>query len=137
MESLLWLHAAWRWFVLVLAGLVTLKALLGWLRRQPFGQLDNRLGMTYTMVMDLQVFFGLILWFFGPFGLRNLAQAMGNAGLRFIVVEHPVLILLALALAHIGRARSRKATADVARHQAGAIFYGLSFLLVALVFVPR
>jgi hypothetical protein len=58
----LWeLHAIWRW-VMLLAGLVVvLKALAGWLGRQSWAKLDDRLGMIYTAVVDVQFLMGLIL----------------------------------------------------------------------------
>jgi hypothetical protein len=129
------LHAIWRWVLLVAAVVVVLKALIGWLGKRPFTKLDDQLGLIFTMVVDIQVLLGLIIWLFGPLGLRNLSQAMGNAALRFIVLEHPILMLIALAFAHVGRARSKQATDDVAKHRISFIFYLLSFVFIALIFV--
>jgi hypothetical protein len=81
------------------------------------------------------VFLGLIIWLFGPMGLQTLSQAMGNAALRFIVLEHPILMLIALAFAHIGRARSKKAADDTAKQRISFIFYLLSFIFIALIFL--
>ncbi len=47
------------------------------------------------------------------------------------------MILLALVLAHIGRVRSRRIRNDAAQHRTALLFYSLSFLLVALVFLMR
>lgn len=132
------LHAVWRWVLLVAAIAVVIKALIGWLGRRPFTKLDDQLGMGFTMIVDIQVFLGLILWLFGPTGLRNLSLAMGNSALRFIALEHPILMLIALAFAHIGRARSKKAADDTAKHRISFIFYLLSFIFIALIFLlPR
>lgn len=121
--------------LLVVAALAVLKALIGMLGKQPWRKLDDQLGLTYTLVMDIQFLLGLILWLFGPTGLRMLSNVMGNAYGRFIALEHGLLIVIALALAHIGRARTRKADAAAAKQRAALIFYGLSFVFVALVFV--
>ena len=131
------LHAVWRW-VLLIAGLaVVIKALLGWLGKRPWTQLDDRLGMIYTIVVDIQFLLGLILWFIGPFNFQQLSVAMSNPLLRFYLVEHPILMLVALALAHIGRSRSRKAATDAGKHKAAFIFYLLSLLFIVLIFVLR
>jgi hypothetical protein len=135
MAFVLQLHAIWRWVLLVAAIVVVIKALVGWLGRRPFTRLDDQLGMAFTVIVDIQVFLGLIIWVFGPLGLRNLSQAMGNAALRFIVLEHPILMLIALALAHIGRVRSKKAADDTAKHRTSFIFYLLSFIFIALIFL--
>ena len=137
MGFVLQLHAIWRWVLLVAAIAVMAKALIGWLGKQPFGKLDNQLGMAFTMIVDIQVLLGLIPWLFHQPGLQNLSQAMGSAPLRFIVLEHPILMLVALAFAHIGRSRSKKLTDSAARHRTSLIFYLLSLVFIALIFVMR
>ena len=135
MGLLLTLHSIWRWVLLAAACVVVVKALVGWLGRRPFTQLDSQLGLAYTITVDIQVLLGLLLWLFGPLGLRTLSQSMGDAELRFIVLEHPILMLIGLALAHIGRTRSRKGESPVAQHRAAFIFYGLSLVCIALIFL--
>jgi hypothetical protein len=94
--------------------------------------------MAFTIIVDVQVLLGLIIWLFGPLGLQTLSQSMGDAALRFIVLEHPILMLIALAFAHIGRARSKKASDDTAKHRISFVFYLLSFVFIALIFLlPR
>jgi hypothetical protein len=135
MEFVLQLHDIWRWVLLIAAIVVLVKALIGWLGKQPFTKLDDRLGMAFTMIMDIQVLLGLILWLFHQPGLQNLSQAMGNAALRFIVLEHPILALIALAFAHIGRSRSKKLADATAKHRTSFVFYLLSLVFIALIFV--
>jgi hypothetical protein len=135
MGIVLQLHAIWRWVLLVAAVVVVLKALIGWLGKRPFTRLDDQLGLIFTMVVDIQVLLGLIIWLFGPIGLKTLTQAMSNPGLRFLALEHPILMLIALAFAHIGRARSKQATDDAAKHRTSFIFYLLSFVFITLIFV--
>ena len=138
MAFVLQLHAIWRWVLLVAAIVVVIKALVGWLGKRPFTKLDDQLGMAFTVIVDIQVLLGLILWLFGQLGLRNLSQAMGNSALRFIVLEHPILMLIALAFAHIGRARSKKAADDTVKHRTSFVFYLLSVVFIALIFLlPR
>ena len=138
MAFVLQLHAIWRWVLLVAAIVVVIKALIGWLGKRPFTRLDDQLGMAFTMIVDIQVLLGLLIWLFGPLGLQTLSQAMGNAALRFIVLEHPILMLIALAFAHIGRARSKKASDDAVKHRTSFVFYLLSMVFIALIFLlPR
>ena len=135
---LLQLHGLWRWVLLIVALVTTVKALLGWLSKQSWDKADNQLGMAYTMILDLQFLLGLLLWLVGPINLGLLAQgAMSNAYPRFILVEHPLMILIALVLAHVGRALTRKGTEPPKQHRTAFIFYGLSLLFVALVFFAK
>jgi hypothetical protein len=131
------LHMIWRWVLLVVALVTLVKALMGWLGKQPWTQLDDRLGMFFTLAVDIQFLLGIILWFVGPWRITNAGALMGNSLGRFMVIEHPLFLLIALALAHIGRSRSRKAATDVGKHKTAFIFYLLSFLFIVLIFILR
>lgn len=131
------IHMIWRWVLLAAALAAVIKALLGWLGKRPWTQLDDRLGLFFTIAVDVQVLLGLILWFVGPFRITNAGNLMSDALGRFMVIEHPLFLLIALALAHIGRSRSRKAATDVQKHKLAFIFYLLSFLFIALIFILR
>ncbi len=135
MDVILQLHGLWRW-VLLIAALVTAgKAMIGWLGRQPWGKVDSQLGLVYTIIVDLQFLLGLLLWIGGPFNVSLFATgAMSDTYQRFILVEHPLLILIALILAHVGRTLSNKATAPAQKHRLAYTFYGLSLICVAAVF---
>ena len=129
------LHAIWRWVLLAAAILVVAKSLIGWLGKQPWTQLDDRLGLAYVITVDVQVLLGLIIWLFGPIGLKTLTQAMGNPGLRFLALEHPILMLISMAFAHIGRSRSKRMDDPLAKHRTAFIFYTLSLLFLAAIFL--
>jgi hypothetical protein len=130
-------HSIWRWVALVVAIVVVIKALAGWLGKQPWSALDDRLGLFFTIAVDIQVLLGLIAWLIGPFNVTQMSGAMGNPLLRFYLVEHPLFGLIAVALAHIGRRRSRRAQPDVQKHRGAFIYYLLSFLFIVLIFVMR
>jgi len=66
---------------------------------------------------------------------RDMAATMGNRDLRFFVVEHPVAMILAMVLANVAVARTRKAGTDAARFRIAAILVTLSLVLV-FVMIP-
>jgi hypothetical protein len=129
------LHSWLRWLV-ILAGLVAfVRAVSGASGTKSWTPSDDRAGFWFTMALDLQVLIGLALYFF----LSPLtAQVMGDFGgamkdshLRFWAVEHGFGMLVGVALAHVGRARARKAD-SLRRHKVAAIFFGLALLAVAV-----
>jgi len=134
MPVVLMLHSIWRWVVLVAAVAALVKAFSGWLGKRPYDSLDRRLGMFYTIAIDIQVLLGLILWF----GERRFATitGAGTAGGQslFFGIEHPLLMLLALGLAHMGYSRSRKAVGGNPQRTA-ALFY-LGSLIVIIAAIP-
>ena len=89
--------------------------------------------------MDLNVVLGLILYLFlSPItqaAFANFGVAMSDANLRYFAVEHILGMIVALVLAHVGRAVSKRATDTIKKHRAAAIWYTLSFL-ISLAMIP-
>ena len=128
------LHNVLRWLVL-LAGVV---ALLRYYRGLATGAAWTRadaVSLTaYAQTQSLQLLLGLVLYFFlSPVGMRALGDmgaAMRNSDTRFFAIEHPIAMILGVALAHVAIRRTRKAATDAARFRSAAILVTLSFLLV-------
>jgi hypothetical protein len=57
---------------------------------------------------------------------------MASGDMRFFALDHPLEMLAALILAHVGSALSRKAPDDAGRHRRAAILYTLSLAAVLL-----
>lgn len=137
--AFLTIHNLLRWVVLI-AGLVTvIRAIAGLSGNRTWQRADDRAGLIYTVAFDLQVLVGLILFFaLSPITTRALgdfAAAMGNTLMRYFTVEHSLLMLVALVLAHVGRTLSRRAPTDRAKFRRGAIWFTLS-LIVLLAAIP-
>lgn len=49
---------------------------------------------------------------------------------RFWAVEHMMMMIIAVALAHIGSGRIRKGADDQAKHRAAAIFFTIAFVVI-------
>ena len=131
---LLTLHNITRWLLIIAAVIALYSAFSGWLGKKAWTKQDDRAGMMFTSLFDLQVLFGLILYFFvSPIttaALRNFGAAMSNSSMRFFAVEHFVMMLIAMGLAHVGRAQSRKAGTDSAKFKRAAIWFTVSVVLL-------
>ena len=116
-------HSWLRWAVLA-AGLAA--AFRG-------GARESSAGKWFTILLDVQIVLGLLLYFvLSPFtksALGDFGAAMRNSQLRFFAVEHVFGMVIGVALAHIGRAKIRKASAD-RRPRLALIFYGLALLAI-------
>ncbi len=128
------LHNITRWLVVVFALLAIVRGIQGWSGRREWTRADDRAGVLFASMLDIQVLLGLILYFlFSPTTPRlfsNFGQAMSDPNARFFGLEHVFWMVLALIIAHVGRVISRKAQAAPAKHRAAAIGYGLAFLVV-------
>lgn len=126
-------HSGWRWILLAL-GLVTVVVyLMGWLNGRHYRKLDNRLGLYFVIAADIQLLLGLVLFVV----LSPLTRPLFAGGniiqddtVRFYVLEHPLMMIVALVLIHVGRARQRRRDESHAKFRLGVIYYGLALALM-------
>ena len=127
-------HDTLRWLLLISLVVTLVKYLAGWMGNQPWKKLDNVLGIVFTSLMDLQVLTGLILYFFlspiTKMAFSNFGAAMKDTGLRFYAVEHFSMMLIAVVLVHIGRAKSKKAKTDIGKFRIASIFFLIALVLM-------
>jgi hypothetical protein len=129
---LLALHDDLRWLVLLSAFVAVIAALTGLLAGRPFLPIGRVTGVVFISVMDLQFLLGLILCFLSPWVAQfwsSPAAAMKVKEARFFGMEHLVIMIAALALAHIGAARSKRAGDDSKAYRTALVWFSLSLLL--------
>jgi hypothetical protein len=135
-DLVLTLHSLVRWAIVILGVVAVVRAFLGWRGNKPWAQLDDRLGLGFTSAMDLNLLLGLLLYFvLSPIttgAFQDFGAAMGNSDVRFYAVEHILVMIIAVVVAHIGRARSKKAASDQGKFKQAAIFFTVAMLLVLL-----
>lgn len=133
-DFLLTLHSLLRWVVVIAAVLAVVRGFLGWSGNRPWSGLDDRLGLIFTISLDVQVLLGLLLYFvLSPItraALSNLSAAMSNDVTRFFLAEHFPLMLIAVVLAHSGRSQARKAADNQKKFRQTAIWFGIALLLI-------
>jgi hypothetical protein len=133
------LHSWIRWIVLVLTLLAALGGLRGRLGGSAWTPAHRKMNLMATVAIDVQLLLGLALYLFlSPFtseAFGDFGAAMSTPTLRYWVVEHAALMLIALVLAHVGNVSARRANSDEARHLRSAVFFGL-VLLLTLVGTP-
>lgn len=111
------LHSANRWLIVVVALLVLVLALWGYLASRRFTWWDDRAGLVYLVLMDLQIVLGLLLLVIGSY--RSLGVALA----------HAAVMIVAITIAHLGRWRARRIGADRLAH----LLQGVSTLLSLVV----
>jgi hypothetical protein len=77
---------------------------------------------------------GLVLYFilspFTKIAFQDFGGAMADSSLRFWAVEHLAGMIIGIALAHVGRAKIRKAPNDARRHRLAVIYFGLALVVI-------
>jgi hypothetical protein len=127
LDLLINIHSVFRWVVLLTAVLAIGVAMMSATGTRRWGVIGDRSSLFFTIAMDVQFLIGLLVWVLGQ-------RWQGDVGLGWL---HPLAMLVAVALAHVGRARAdrdRDATSTDKGRQA-AIFFTAS-LLVILIAIP-
>ena len=128
------LHNTLRWLILLVAFATLIKYFIGWFSQKSWQKSDNVLGIIFTAAMDLQLLVGLVLYFFlSPItqtAFRNVGEAMKNADLRFYLIEHVFMMLIAIILVHVGRSRSKKALLSRRKFGIALFYYGIAYIII-------
>ena len=123
-DVVLILHSWVRWAAIVVGFL----ALATTVASRP-GASAGRAGLFFTVVLDIQFLLGLILLLttnaFSDFG-----ATMRDPIARFYTVEHETIMIVAIALAHMGRVLARKASTPAAARTRTIVFFTLSVVLL-------
>ena len=133
------LHNLTRWIVIAAGLYAAIRFWRGWLQGGSWTSRESNTSRLFVTTLDIQFLFGILLYFFfSPLtrkAFSDMGVAMRNAPVRYFVVEHVVMMLAAIVLAHVGSARVKRATSDVAKFQTAALWFGVS-LAAILGFVP-
>lgn len=135
---LLVLHSYLRWAVLGLAVAGLVRAFSGFRAGRGWVAADERLAKLTLASIDTQLLLGLALYFVSPVvstARQNMAAAMHDRTLRFFSVEHLSMMLLAVAVAHIGRVRAKKHGEAPARHKTTLLTL-VGFLVLVAASIP-
>lgn len=140
--KLLALHSWNRWLVLALGIAATVNAF----RTTPTvidGRArGSRWDMFFQMAVDIQVLFGLLLYFgLSPFtseAMTNLGAAMKSPMLRFWAVEHEALAFVSVILVRLGRVLAvNSKTPEARRSRRLYCFIAALVLMLAAAFLQR
>ena len=124
MQFIFQAHSGWRYIVILAAVLAIVKFLIGWLSQGKWSRMDQGLGATLPIVMDIQLLLGLVLYLMAPSAWFN--------GRNIGVGEHFGTMLLAIISAHVTWSRVKKSEATADKFRTGALGYLIAGLLVGL-----
>ncbi len=131
------LHGSWAYF-LILVFLITLIMYIGALVKNKVFDYTRefRLASFTLIVFTIQILLGLTTWFTSHYfeGIQNgqMSNFMKNATDRLLVLEHPVMMLIAWFLTIYGYKRMKNAMTSKKKYMAVIITYGTALLLVLI-----
>jgi len=139
-RAIYYLHSYWAYMVILVVFLATINTLIGVFSKKPYGAKDFRISLFALICTHLQLLIGLILFFVSPkivwFSENvDMGLIMKNSTMRMYNVEHPLLMIIAIALITIGYSKHKKKLSSAPKFKTLAIFYTLAFAAI-LAMIP-
>ncbi|MDY2586084.1 hypothetical protein [Winogradskyella aquimaris] len=136
METIQFIHSGWAYIVLLVLIIATVNALIKFFGNKEYGALDFRLALFSLITMHIQLLIGIILFFTkGYFDEMSVGEVMKNDSIRKLAVEHPTLMIIAVALVTIGYSKHKKKLVSKPKFKLLSIFYSIA-LIAVLYMIP-
>ncbi|MAB48539.1 MAG: hypothetical protein CMC05_07900 [Flavobacteriaceae bacterium] len=136
METIQFIHSGWAYIVLLVFVIATFNALIKFFGNKEYGAIDFRLALFTLITMHIQLLLGIILWFTkGYFDEMSVGEVMKSDAVRKLAVEHPTLMIIAVALVTIGYSKHKKKLVSKPKFKLLAIFYSIA-LAAVLYMIP-
>jgi len=128
------LHSGWAYITLLILIFAVVNAVIGLNSKKEFTDKDLRISLFTLIVAHLQLIIGFIAYFLSAqfeYVLDNgMGAAMKEPSIRLFVVEHPLMMILAITLITMGFSKHKKQNTDKGKFKTIALYYGLGLLFV-------
>lgn len=135
MEIVQFIHSKWAYLVLLVLILATFNALIKFFGDKEFDAKDFRISLFALITMHIQLLIGIVLFFMKDYfstieQVGGMSEVMKNSALRNLIVEHPLTMIIAVALVTIGYSKHKKKLTSKPKFKMLAIFYTIALVLV-------
>lgn len=128
------LHSGWAYITLLLLIVAVVNVIIGLTSNKEFKDKDLRISLFALIVTHIQILIGFVAYFlsaqFTFLRENGMGEAMKNSEIRLVIMEHPLMMILAVVLITIGFSKHKSKTTDKAKFKTIAIYYGIALLFV-------
>ena len=128
------LHSGWAYITLIILIFAVVNAFIGFTSKKEFKEKDLRISLFTLIVSHIQLIIGFIAFFmsaqFSHVLKNGMGAAMKDASIRLFVVEHPLMMILAIVLITMGFSKHKKQTTANGKFKTIALYYGLGLLFI-------
>ena len=128
------IHSYWAYIVLITLIFAVVNAIMGLTSKKEFSAKDLRISLFALIASHIQLIIGFFAYYMSDFyvTMKNIGmgEVMKNSELRKILVEHPLVGIIAIALITVGFSKHKKKSTDAAKFKTIAVFYSIALLLV-------
>ncbi|SDB60272.1 hypothetical protein SAMN03097699_2481 [Flavobacteriaceae bacterium MAR_2010_188] len=133
-ETVKFLHSYWAYLVFIVLVIATINALIKYFGDKEFSAFDFRISLFTLIVSHIQLLIGIVLFFSAGYitliSENGMGEVMKNSTLRSNIVEHPLVMVIAVVLITIGYSKHKKKLTSRPKFKLLAIFYTVALLLV-------
>ena len=131
--GLIHLHSTLRWVVLLLLVFALVNSWRGWMGKKEFTN-GNRKVLLFTLISThIMLVLGVLLWLLPDGSVQlNISEPgwMKDEAKRFLVLEHPVQMAIAIALITNVYARAKRRDGAWTAHRTAAILMTVGLILM-------
>ena len=128
------LHSVWAWVILAAVLIGFINAVVGLTTGKPFIKKDKTLSLLGLITGHVQLLFGLGVYFvstgYHALKAEGMSHVMKDGYLRNQVVEHPLMMIVAIILITIGFSKHKSKPNNKAKFKTIAIYYGIALLFI-------
>ncbi|WP_459210091.1 hypothetical protein [Aquimarina rhabdastrellae] len=126
-------HSYWAYLVLIVTFFAVINAIMGLVSKREYKPQDFRISLFTLIVTHLQLVLGMLIFFTSPLvawfneGV-GMKEIMKDPTMRLYSVEHPLMMIITIALITIGYSKHKKKLTSTPKFKTLAIFYTLGFI---------
>ena len=132
-ETIQFIHSYWAYLVVIMLLAATFNGIIGFAANKEYSATNFRIALFTLIVSHIQLLIGIVLYL-TPSNLARFDAGMGvvmkNSNLRLYLVEHPLMMIIAIALITIGYSKHKKKLTSRPKFKMLAIFYGFALVVV-------
>ena len=128
------LHSGWAYIALIVLVVAVVNAAIGFFSKKSYQEKDLRIPLFTLIVYHIQLILGLIAYFasaqFAYVKQNGMGASMAQPEIRMMVVEHPLMMILAIVLITMGFSKHKKQATDNGKFKTIFMYYGIALLFV-------
>ena len=128
------IHSYWAYVVLITLLFAAVNAIMGLTSKKEFTAKDLRISLFALIAAHIQLIIGFVAYYTSSYyeimRTAGMGDVMKNADLRKILVEHPLVGIIAITFITIGFSKHKKKSTSNSKFKTIAVFYSIALLLI-------
>ena len=128
------IHSYWAYTVLIVLIFAVVNAFTGLNSKKDFTAKDLRISLFALIASHIQLLIGFVAFYTSDYYVimreAGMGEVMKNSDLRKILVEHPLVGIIAITLITIGFSKHKKKSTSTGKFKTIAVFYVIALLLI-------